>query len=107
VIFIIGYIIYKKLRLKMNPGFSLIYLIFVLGLLFYVVNFGKKYQKGIIISPETYLMEGPSAGAKLVAIADMGHRVQILGKEDVWVKIDWQGSAAYIKENNILQITKD
>ena len=107
VVLLLGYMAYTKLRLKVNPGFSLFYLLIVVGLLFYVVNFGKSYQKGIIITPETYLMEGPSSGSKLIAIADMGHRVQVLGKNDVWVKINWQGNTAYVKENNILQITED
>ena len=107
VLILIAYIVYKKLRMKINPGFSLFYLFIVVGLLFYVVNFGKRYQKGIIISPDTYLMDGPSSGAKLIAIADMGHRVHVLGKDDVWVKVEWEGSTAYIKENNILQIIED
>ena len=107
VFILIGYMVYKKLRMKVNPGFSLFYLFIVVGLLFYVVNFGKRYQKGIIISPDTYLMDGPSSGAKLIAIADMGHRVHVLGKDDVWVKVEWEGSTAYIKENNILQIIED
>lgn len=107
VLILIGYMVYKKLRLKINPGFSLFYLFIVVGILFYVVNFGKRYQKGIIISPDTYLMDGPSSGAKLIAIADMGHRIHVLGKEDVWVKVEWKGSTAYIKENNILQIIED
>jgi hypothetical protein len=107
VLLLIGYMVYKKLRMKINPGFSLFYLFIVVGLLFYVVNFGKRYQKGIIISPDTYLMDGPSSGAKLIAIADMGHRVHVLGKDDVWVKVEWEGSIAYIKENNILQIIED
>jgi hypothetical protein len=107
VLILIGYMVYKKLRMKVNPGFSLFYLFITVGLLFYVVNFGKRYQKGIIISPDTYLMDGPSSGAKLIAIADMGHRVHVLGKDDVWVKVEWEGSTAYIKENNILQIIED
>lgn len=107
VILLIGYMVFKKLRYRLNPGFSMFYMVVVVGLLFYVVNFGKKYQKGIIINPESYLMDGPSAGAKLIAIADMGHRVDVLGKEDVWVKIEWQGNTAFIKENNILQIIED
>jgi hypothetical protein len=107
VLILIGYMVYKKLRMKVNPGFSLFYLFIVVGLLFYVVNFGKRYQKGIIISPDTYLMDGPSSGAKLITIADMGHRVHVLGKDDVWVKVEWEGSIAYIKENNILQIIED
>jgi len=107
VLLLIGYMVYKKLRLKINPGFSLFYLFIAVAILFYVVNFGKQYQKGIIISPDTFLMDGPSSGAKLIAIADMGHRVHVLGKEDVWIKVEWEGSAAYIKENNILQIIED
>ena len=107
VLILIGYMVFKKLRMKVNPGFSLFYLFITVGLLFYVVNFGKSYQKGIIISPDTYLMDGPSSGAKLIAIADMGHRVHVLGKDDVWVKVEWEGSTAYIKENNILQIIED
>ena len=107
VLILIGYMVYKKLQLKTNPGFSLFYLLIVVAILFYVVNFGKRYQKGIIISPDTYLMDGPSSGAKLIAIADLGHRVHVLGKEDVWVKVEWEGSTAYIKENNILQIIED
>jgi tetratricopeptide (TPR) repeat protein len=107
VLILIGYIVYKKLQLKTNPGFSLFYLLIVVAILFYVVNFGKRYQKGIIISQDTYLMAGPSSGAKLIAIADLGHRVLVLGKEDVWVKVEWEGSTAYIKENNILQIIED
>jgi len=107
VLILIGYMVYKKLQLKTNPGFSLFYLLIVVAILFYVVNFGKRYQKGIIISPDTYLMAGPSSGAKLIAIADLGHRVHVLGKEDVWVKVEWEGGTAYIKENNILQIIED
>jgi len=107
VLILIGYMVYKKLKLKTNPGFSLFSLLIVVAILFYVVNFGKRYQKGIIISPDTYLMAGPSSGAKLIAIADLGHRVHVLGKEDVWVKVEWEGSTAYIKENNILQIIED
>lgn len=107
VVLLLLYMLYVKLRLKVNPGYSLFYLIIIVGLLFYVVNFGKRYQKGIIINPEAYLMDGPSSGAKLIAIADIGHRVKILGKEDVWVKISWEGNPAYVKENNILQIKED
>jgi tetratricopeptide (TPR) repeat protein len=107
IILLIAYVVIAKLRFKVNPGVSLVYLLIVGGLLFYVVNFGKRYQKGIIISPETYLMDGPSSGAKLITIADLGHRVHVLGKDDVWVKIEWQGDIAYVKENNILEIAGD
>lgn len=107
VFILIAYMAYKKMRLRQKPGFSLFYLALTIVVLFYVVNFGRNYKKGIIITHESYLMDGPSAGAGLVAIADMGHRVSVIGKKDIWVKIIWEDDVAYIRENNLLQISKE
>jgi len=104
LILLISYMIYKKRRLREKPGWSLFYSILTLLILFYVVNFGKSYHKGIIIHPGTYLMEGPSAGARLIAIADPGHRLKIKGREDVWIRVEWEDKEVYIRENNLLQI---
>jgi hypothetical protein len=104
LILLVSYMIYKKRRLREKPGFSLFYTVLILLILFYVVNFGKSYHKGIIIHPDTYLMEGPSAGSKLVAIAGQGHRLKVKGRKDVWVKVEWDDKEAYIRENNLLQI---
>ncbi len=100
----LAYIIYKKRRLRERPGFSLFYFILTLIMLFYMVNFGNVYNKGIIMKPRSYLMAGPSSGSGLIAIADQGHRLRIKGHEDVWVKVQWEGHDAYIREGNILEI---
>ena len=47
----------------------------------------------------------PSAGASVVAILTAGHRVEVVGKKDVWLKIRWDGETVYIKEGNILPIS--
>ena len=107
VLILISYMAYKKLKIQQKPGFSLFYLVITLIVLFYVVNFGREYKKGIIIVNKSYLMDGPSAGADLVAIADMGHRVSVVGKKDIWVKIIWEDEVAYIRENNLIQISKE
>lgn len=104
LVLLLSYMLYKKRRLHENPGFSLFYTILILMVLLYVVNFGKSYHKGIIIRPNTFLMSGPSAGSKLVAIAGQGHRVKVKGKKDVWVKVEWGDQEAYVRENNLLQI---
>lgn len=104
LLLLITYIIYKRQRLHERPGYSLFYFILTVLMLFYVVNFGRSYQKGIIIGKDSYLMNGPSAGAKLLAVIHQGHRVKMLGKEDVWVKIRWNDQVAYIRDNNILPI---
>jgi hypothetical protein len=106
LLLLLSYMIYKKRRLRERPGWSLFYSILTLMILFYIVNFGKTYHKGIIIRPDTYLMDGPSAGSRLIAIADPGHRLTIKGREDVWVKVEWENKDAYIRENNLRQITE-
>jgi hypothetical protein len=106
LVLLLSYMIYKKRKLREKPGWSLFYSILTLLILFYVVNFGKTYHKGIIIHPDTYLMEGPSAGSRLIAIAEPGHRLRIKGREDVWIKVEWENKDAYIRENNLRQITE-
>jgi hypothetical protein len=50
-------------------------------------------------------MKGPSAGSSVVDVIDGGHRIEVVGRQDVWLKVLWDGSVAYVKENNILPIT--
>lgn len=97
-------IIYRKRRGISRPLAPGIFFILMIGLLYYQVNFGKTYNKGIINFENSYLMSGPSAGAKVVDIVTPGHRVSVLGHTDVWTKIDWEGETAYIKQKNIRQV---
>ena len=72
--------------------------------LFVHVNVGGKISLGVVGSSNTFLMQGPSPGAPLVEVVSEGHRVEIIGKNDVWVEVLWQGAPAYIKEGNILPV---
>lgn len=77
-------------------------LILVLLILVYIVNSRDEQELGIINEGSTYLMAAPSAGASVVEVVKEGHRVAILGKEDVWIKILWNGTPAFIRENHLL-----
>jgi lipopolysaccharide export LptBFGC system permease protein LptF len=77
---------------------------FVLIALFVHVNVGGKISLGVVGSSNTFLMQGPSPGAPLVQIVNEGHRVEIIGKKDVWVEVLWEGEPAYIKEGNLLTV---
>ena len=92
-------------RVKRNPVPSFVVLIMLLIVFAAHSNFGEQLSTGIVSIPNTYLMDGPSPGASVVSIVAAGHRVEIIGRNDVWVKIIWQGKAVYIKENNLLPIT--
>lgn len=103
-LFLFAFILYRKRKTKERPAFAGILLVLTLGLLFYLVNFGIRYRKGIILESPAYLMSGPSAGSDILAVVDKGHKVSILGTNDVWVKIMWGEQVVYLKENKIRSI---
>jgi uncharacterized protein YgiM (DUF1202 family) len=91
-------VFYTRTRKNAKPSFSAALLTFTLLLLFLHINFSPAPERGIVASAQTYLMSGPSAGASLVAIIGEGHQLEIIGKKDVWVKVQWKDREAYVKE---------
>ncbi|WP_242693098.1 SH3 domain-containing protein [Sabulibacter ruber] len=72
------------------------------GFVFYFANFLTIDQQGIIRNSNVPIMTAPSAGAGLVASVGTGHKVNIMGEEDIWYRIEWNGQPAYIRKNNLL-----
>ena len=72
-------------------GFGITYVI-LLGLLFLITNFSLGPEKAIITADHTYIMNGPSPGAKVLYVSEKGHRVKVRGQKDVWTKIEWKAS---------------
>ena len=68
------------------------------------INLGSRVQTAIISSPTTYIMDGPSPGANLITITNDGHRVEVIGKKDVWMKIRWEGKVGYVRRQALLPI---
>ena len=95
-------VVYRtKVQLKRSPIVSAICMIVFLAGLFYALNFGRDYHRAIVSSPDTYLMSGPSAGSEVVDILDKGHRLSYSDTKDVWVKVKWKESTAYIKKDKL------
>ena len=92
-----GVSVYNKIKLKQAPYKSSLTLFVLLCSIFYLVNFSKLGNKGIIIKPGAFIMSGPSSGASLIDSPQKGHKITILGQEDVWLKISWEGKTSYIK----------
>lgn len=95
-----------RLRFKKQerPVGAAIGMVAVLILLFYTLNFGLSYDRGIIMEDDTYLMEGPSAGAEVLRIIGKGHRLDIEGEEDVWIRTTWDNRTVYVKNTKIRPI---
>ncbi|WP_255478544.1 SH3 domain-containing protein [Rufibacter sp. XAAS-G3-1] len=88
---------HKTISTQAKAGF-LIYL----GFLFYFANYLNLDQQGIIQNSNVPIMTAPSAGAGLVATVGTGHKVNILGEQDIWYRIEWNDQTAYIRKNNLL-----
>ena len=104
MILLLSIAFYSTSKLKKRPVTSFILISLVSAILVVHLYFGENISSGIVTSPATYVMNGPSAGASVVEVIEDGHRVEILGHNDVWLKIRWEGNIAYIKENSLQPI---
>ena len=98
-------IIYQKRKYQASPWVNGIMLTLLLSGLFVLVNFGKDYNRGVIIKNNTFIMAAPSSGANLIDVITKGHKVIVDGKKDVWYKIEWQGQEGYVKAKNVKLLT--
>jgi len=75
---------------------------------FYVYNYALSYPKAIVRNEKVYLMEAPSAAAKIVSKTQKGNCMQIIEKNDIWYKVRWQEKdetwEGYIRESNLYLI---
>jgi hypothetical protein len=104
MIMILTFVIHTRRRLNERPVFSFIFLFVITGGLMVHLYYGDQISPGIVTNPSTYLMSGPSAAASVIKIIGDGHRIEILGREDVWLKIQWEEKTVFVKENNLLPI---
>lgn len=103
-ILLFALMVYRKMKSQQQPMVIGITLTLMLILLFYTLNFGKNYNQALISSSNTYIMDGPSAGAEVLAIVEKGHRVSWSSGKDVWAQIEWKGQKGYVKENKLKKI---
>lgn len=97
-------LIYQKFKTgKRNYPIAFSALV-IITLLIVLVNFGGEYDQGILSKDNTYIMSAPSASADVLDVSQSGHRVQILGSEDVWLKIKWNDKVGYVKNTYIKQL---
>ena len=105
ILFLFTFMSVQRLRYHKQPQTTWGLLIVVSLLFLAHLNFGAGQAKGIITKNNTYIMTGPSAGASVLAVVRDGHRVNIQGKKDVWVKVEWGDAIGYIKETHVLPLT--
>lgn len=87
----------RKLNKRAFIPFAIVFIFCVILVTLLQVTSGDHHS--IILQPNTYVMSGPSPGSDVVEILDAGHKVEVVGKKDVWLKIRWRDEEAYLKED--------
>lgn len=100
-LFVFTFILYQKRREQHRPLAAGIFFVLILTALFGLINFGQGRDRAIVLTDQAYLRVGPSSGANVAEIIGKGHRVEIVGKKDVWVKIYWNDRPLYIRESHL------
>lgn len=78
-------------------------MLYLLGLLL-LVNLPERYKAGIINRESVYLRRAPSAAAPVATIVGKGHKVSILGSEDIWLRVYWHDGLYYVRRDNVWEI---
>ncbi len=92
------YFQYKQFYLPVR----FISLLIMLNLLFFIgLTQIREEPQGIINLDNTHLMQAPSSGSGLVEVVNKGHRVKVVGENDIWYKIRWKGQDAFIRRDNL------
>jgi len=105
LVFLFTLVSVQRVRYHKKPYTAWALLVLVSTILLVHINWGEGRTNAIISKNNTYIMDGPSAGASVVSIVREGHRVKMKGKTDVWVKVEWGDKDVYIKETNLLPVT--
>jgi hypothetical protein len=94
----------QRLILKNKPVGEFVTLCIVSVLFIVHISQQTLWEKAIISKNNTYLMNGPSAAAPVLSIVRDGHRVEVMGTEDVWTKVKLGESEGYIRTSSLLPV---
>lgn len=101
---LLSLMIYTLRRKKIRPYISFSFFILTVIVLVVFTNRNFSPINGIIQNAPAYLMSGPSPGARVIGVIAEGNRLPIHGRHDVWVKVKWRDSYAYLKQNQVLEV---
>jgi hypothetical protein len=104
LIFALSAIFYTRVKLRKRPIAGPIALMVIVIAFAIHLNMGERVSSAILTAKRAYIMTGPSAAAPLLTITGEGHRVEVIGKRDVWMKILWNGQIGYVRDQMLQPI---
>ncbi len=103
-IFALAIALTQRLAMKNKPVGEFVILCIVSALFILHISQQTIWAKAIVAKDNTYVMNGPSAGASVLSIVRDGHRVDVIGTQDVWTKIKIGGSEGYVRSSSLLPV---
>lgn len=94
----------QRLAFKNKPVGEFIVLCIVAALFAAHFSQQSRWAQAIIAKNNTYILNGPSAGASVLSIVRDGHRVEVLGTHDIWTKIRIGDSEGYVRSTSLLPV---
>ncbi|MBD2770059.1 hypothetical protein IC235_19400 [Hymenobacter sp. BT664] len=74
------------------------------GLLGIYLHLLRPQPAGLVARAGAALMAGPSAGAPWLSTAAIGDRLLVLGREDIWYRVEWQQRVAFVREADLVVV---
>lgn len=59
---------------------------------------------GLVARSGAALMAGPGAGAAWLSTAAVGDRLLVLGRQDIWCRVEWQRKVAFVRAADLLVV---
>ncbi len=100
-VYVFGVLVLKMTRKEPSPVRHKLVVLGYLFTLLLFVNLPEGYQSGITSRDRVLLRQGPSAASPVTEIIGRGHKVNILGSEDIWLRIFWNDQLYYIRKDQV------
>ncbi|GAB4016656.1 hypothetical protein [Spirosoma koreense] len=94
-------LILKRMRNEEVPGRQKWIVFVYLLLLLIFTNLPEGVQSGITSQDRVLLRTDPSAAAPVVDVIGRGHKVNILGSKDIYLRVLWHNELYFIRRDNV------
>lgn len=99
--YVFSVLLLKVVRKEAIPGRQKwIVFVYLLLLLIYT-NLPEGVQSGITSRDRVLLRTSPSAAAPIVEVIGRGHKVNILGTKDIYLRVLWHNELYFIRRDNV------
>jgi tetratricopeptide (TPR) repeat protein len=68
------------------------------------LHFLRPKPAALVARSGAVVMDGPSPGAAWLSTATMGDRLLVLGRQDIWYRVQWQQREAFVRATDLLVV---